>query len=322
MQCLKIWGLAVATLSMIGGGVASAQVGGGVFAFLDNSIQTGSGNSVERSVYAPAEDPSFIVNTSAECASGCGSECGVSCADTCCEPFGKHRHRVFVDYLFLSAMNTDLTYAIPVNGLGAQGTPTGAAAVVSPEYESGFRAGGGWAIDDSTSIVGTFWNFQSDNYDNRRIFPAAGGATQFLNPVLLDPNTLNVVAESSVAESYYDVDFRMVDLAVERLLSAGCSHAINAVVGVRYGRLEQYFRTNYAILGTTTLESNIDFDGIGPRLGLDGKLLISKGFFAYGQGFTNFLVGEFEGDFQQRNTFAGVQSNSSFVDDRIISILE
>jgi hypothetical protein len=224
--------------------------------------------------------------------------------------------------LYLSATDADLKYALPVNDLGTQGTPTGPAAIVSPEYAPGFRVGGGWAIDGCSSITATYWRFASDTSDSRAINPAALGTTLFLNPVLLDPNTINVAAESLRAQASYDIDFQMVDVAYEQLVSHSCSHAINLILGARYGQLDQELRANYSILGGTSVESNINFDGIGPRVGLDGQWMIRRGFFAYGQGAGNFLVGNFNADYQQTNTFAGVQSNTSFEDDRIVSLLE
>ncbi len=270
----------------------------------------------QQSVFAPLESVDRVITASAEC----GTEC--STVEDCCDPFWKHRHRGFVDYLYLSATDVDVNYALPVNALGTTGTPTGPAAIVDPGYESGFRVGGGWAIDDCSSVVATFWNFDSQESDRRAIDPTTPGTTLFLNPVLLDPATINVVSESSRAQAFYDIDFRMADLAYERLISGGCTHSVNMILGARYGELDQELRANYSILGGTMLESNIDFEGVGPRLGLDGKWLIGGGFFAYGQGFGNFLVGDFRADYQQQNTFAGIQSQSSFEDDRIVSLLE
>jgi len=300
----------------------------GVFAFamlLANSVGTAQDNSRETQPVAEGVRPSVdfspgdvdqVITASAACASGCSD------STACCEPFWKHRHRVFGDYLFLSTTDADVNYALPVDDLGTTGTLTGSAAIVSPDYDSGFRVGGGWAIDDCSSVVVTFWNHQSEESDAQAIDPTSTGTTQFLSPVLIDPATINVTGESSRAEAMYDIDFRMVDLAYERLLSGGRSHAVNAVVGARYGQLDQELIANYSILGGTDVESNIDFDGVGPRLGLDGEFLMGGGFFTYGQGFANFLVGDFRADYQQQNTFAGVQSRTSFEDDRIVSLLE
>jgi hypothetical protein len=317
MKREKRWCLFTVAI-LLTGSLARAQDGLETFPHdpADGYARPGRAFMTQPNEYLPLRPVDQILLASAECATECPP------FEECVDPFWKHRHRGFADYLYLSATDVDITYALPVNALGATGTLTGPAAIVDPDYDSGVRVGGGWAIDDCSSVVATFWNYRNDESDRRVLDPTTPGTTLFLNPVLLDPATISVVSESSEAEAFYDIDFRMADLAYERLLSGGCSHAINLILGARYAQLDQELRTNYSILGGTMIESNIDFDGVGPRLGLDGEWLIGGGFFAYGEGIGNFLVGDFQADFQQQNSFAGVQSQTAFEDDRIVSLLE
>lgn len=317
MKSLKQWGI-FAFAIVATSGLASAQVEIGFDGRGDEKpgiIQIEDSHVAPPPVYPISRGPGCTT----ACAPGaCTSGC---CQDTyCCEP--APRHWIFADYLYLSATDVDTNYTIPVNALGTTGTPVGAAAFASPGYDSGFRIGGGWGLDSCTSIVGTYWWFESEESDAVALDPAVSGTTQFLSPVLFDPATINVTGESARAEAFYDIDFQMVDLAVERIISNGCSHEISAFAGARWGQLDQALRTNYSILGGTSVDSTIDFDGIGPRLGLNGEFRTDSGFFTYGQGAANFLVGTFDADFFQQNTFAGVQSNTSFEDDRIVSVLE
>jgi len=323
MKSLKQWGV-FAFAIVATSGLASAQVQLGIDTGGDEKPQyaLAAANSEGDAAEAEATDPAPIYQMSP-----CGSSCSTGCAPMgCTQSCGSCGQRVqpwiFADYLYLSATDVDTNYTIPVNALGTTGTPVGAAAFASPGYDSGFRVGGGWGLDGCTSIVGTYWWFESEESDAVALDPAVSGTTQFLSPVLFDPATINVTGESARAEAFYDIDFQMVDLAVQRIISCGCSHEISAFAGARWGQLDQELRTNYSILGGTTVDSTIDFDGIGPRLGLNGEFRTDSGFFAYGQGAGNFLVGTFDADFLQQNTFAGIQSNTSFEDDRIVSVLE
>jgi hypothetical protein len=90
------------------------------------------------------------------------------------------------------------------------------------------------------------------------------------------------------------------------------------LIGARYAHLEQDFRGDFSILGATTVTTNIEFDGVGPRIGMEGECHAKYGFFVFGRGFANFLVGEFKANYLQTNVFAGVQANTSIEDSRIV----
>jgi hypothetical protein len=97
---------------------------------------------------------------------------------------------------------------------------------------------------------------------------------------------------------------------------------VNAVVGARYAHLSQELRAQYFILGQTNVDSELDFDGIGPRFGLEGEAVSCNGFLVYGNTHANFLVGTFRADYLQSNVFTGSQSFVSIDDNRIVTQLE
>jgi hypothetical protein len=93
-------------------------------------------------------------------------------------------------------------------------------------------------------------------------------------------------------------------------------------LGAQAARLEQNLEAIYQIGGTTTVTSNIIFEGIGPRAGLEGEYHTKCGFYSYGRGFLNLLAGRFEADFLQVNELAGRQAASGIEDDRVVPVTE
>src|SRR5262249_31902584 len=78
----------------------------------------------------------------------------------------------------------------------------------------------------------------------------------------------------------------------------------------------------YQILGTTTVTSHINFDGVGPRTGLEGEYHFRRGLFSYGKGIVDVLAGHFGATYDQHNTFAGQQAHTEVAEDRIVPQLE
>lgn len=238
----------------------------------------------------------------------------------CCDPcLRRHRSGIFADYLYLGATGVDMPYALPVDGLGPVNVLQGQAAVADTKYDSGFRIGGIVALDDCTSIMVTYWHWMSN--DNSKAAFTGGGAP-FLAAQLTDPGTMNVAADSLLARANYDIDLNMVDLVARRALLRTRTTLINAVAGLRWAELNQELRAQYFILGDTRVNSDVDFSGIGPRIGLEGEAVSCSGFLVYGNTHANFLVGTFNADYLQSNIFAGPQSFTSIDDTRIVTQLE
>lgn len=74
--------------------------------------------------------------------------------------------------------------------------------------------------------------------------------------------------------------------------------------------------------GSTAVDTHVNFDGVGPRIGLDGYLCCKHGLYLYGRGSANFIAGHFGADYSQFNTFAGDQGEVDYKNDRIVPILE
>lgn len=236
-----------------------------------------------------------------------------------CPAFWEHRSSVWGEYLFLRPRGTDLVYASTVDGTLATSVPLGDRSVSAFGYASGFRVGLGWAVNQCSSITANYTWYENNTIDSVGL-PGGGGS--FLAAETVHPNTQNVAADSLAATALYDLQLQSADLNFKGLLYGSEDSALNYVVGVKYARMEEDFQGNYAILGTTIVNTNVNFDGMGPRFGFEGEHRVGCGFLGYTKGTVNFLVGTSSADFTQTNVFTGVQARSGLQDSRILTVPE
>ena len=242
--------------------------------------------------------------------------------ECCAPPFWEHTCYLSGDFLYLSTGGVDMEYATHVGGTSATAVPLAPVNIVDPNYEPGFRIGVGRALDQVTSLVANFWYYESGISDTIDLFNAGG--TGFLRPELVHPNTLTVASDRLTATANYDIDFQMAEVAYKALIWGGDCHAVNFYAGVRYANLDQDFQVAYINLDTITVDTEIDFEGIGPQIGLSGERIVGeRGWMLYSKGMATFLVGEYTANFTQRNMTTDVtQAVAGFKDDRIVPQLE
>lgn len=251
------------------------------------------------------------------------SDCGAdSCCDTACCPrtYCGHRCGVFADILYLTARNVDMPYAIPHDGIDPDiAVPVGPVGTANPGYEIGYRVGYNHAISSCSSLMATFTWYESDANSS-----IATNAPNVIHSLVTHPNTLSAATNSQLATARYDIDFQLADIDYRQLYSGGPYHEVNWLVGVRYGHLEQDFRSEQTInVGTTSVDTGVDFDGVGVRFGLEGERSSRcNGLMVYGRGLVNFLSGRFNAEYVQFDTFALTQAATSFKDDRVVPVLE
>lgn len=236
-----------------------------------------------------------------------------------CWEFWEHHNAVWGEYLYLRPRGADVIYATPVDGTLVTSVPVGPQAVAAFGYDSGFRIGGAWAIDRCSSVTATYTWYQASTSDNVSV---AGGGS-FLRAETVHPSTVNVAADSLAAQALYDFNMQSVDLNYKALLWGGDCYAVNYLLGLRYARVEQQFGATYSILGTTTVDTNVDFNGFGPRIGFEGERLLGEsGFLVYSKGSVNFLFGSNSADYLQSNIFTGIQAQTGLRETRIVTVPE
>jgi hypothetical protein len=234
-----------------------------------------------------------------------------------CPPEKCHAIGLFGDFLYLKARGVDVLFARTVDGcIPTAAAPAGALGNVQPTYSPGFRIGGFFGWNDS-SLVATYTWFNSQANES-----VTAPENRVIQALVTLPNTANCASGSQASDARYDIDFQFADLDFRHALCCGPNYAVDWLVGVRYAHLDQDFSANFAVLGTTTVDTHINFDGIGPRIGLAGERIGDCGLLVYGRSSASFLAGHFSSTYTQQNTFVGTQANLSYDNDRIIPILD
>ena len=240
-----------------------------------------------------------------------------------------HRTAVFGDFLYLRPRNAEVAYALPIEGTVALGdeVPMGPVAIVDQEFEPGFRAGGIYRLTEGASIRGQYWFFRSEASDSA----VAVDPNTPLRSLVIHPNTANAAVDIDSATARHDIDFDLVDidyrgliLGCESCCGNLCAVVVNGVVGGRYANMEQEFRSVFTdATGTTAVDSNVEFQGGGIRLGIEAEHhATSNGLFVYGTGTTNLMVGEFSANYRQNSSVNGLEAFSAWEAGRIVPTLD
>lgn len=233
------------------------------------------------------------------------------------------KYSVFGEFLFLHPTGVDMVHAQPQDG-GA--VPLGKLGVTDFHYEPGVRVGGDMAMSSTTSIAGTFTYFESNAVSrvNAPIIPGGGGT---VGSLVHHPGT-GLTASAGPVDARSVLDFQLGDAEYRTRLWQGPQHWVNGGVGLRYGKLEQEFGQTGIFgggaLGTIVTQSDIDFEGGGVKLGIDGGRSIGKrGLSIYGRAGVSPLAGQFHSDYVLHNDTADqTLAQVSWDDDRIVTLLE
>ncbi len=241
-----------------------------------------------------------------------------SCCVKCYE-FWEHRDALWGEFLYLRPRGADVIFATPVDGPITNQRLVGAQAVADFEYDSGFRVGGSWAIDQCSSFTGNYTWYQADSNDGV-ILPGGGS---YLRTDTVHSSTVNVAGDPLSARAHYGFDMQAIDLNYKALLWGGDCHAVNYLFGLKYARVEQELGVAYSELTNTNVDTNVDFNGVGPRFGFEAERSLGDcGVLLYTKGTVNFLFGSSSSNYLQTNDFTIVQVQSSLRETRVVTVPE
>jgi hypothetical protein len=236
----------------------------------------------------------------------CGDNACREACGSCCSVSGL---RVFGDFLYLRPRNAEVVYAVPFDGPvvppPAVPVQVGRIATVDPDYEPAFRVGIERCLSECSSIGVTYTQLDTSTSDSISV-----DAPRVLRSMVIHPSTLDAAEDWLDAAASHDINYKLIDLDYRRLWLCGPRHRVSYVAGARYGRLEQSFRSTFASLGTESIDTDVDFDGAGIRVGLEGERQAAcSGFLVYGRAAASFMAGEFRGRYTQ-----GSNSDPEIVD--------
>ena len=252
---------------------------------------------------------------------GC-KDCDVGCDPICCGSTWEHSTTVWAAALYLRPRNADVPFAVPIDGpissILTNPIQDGAVALLDPDYEIGYTVGFSLALNALTSVSVEYLSLDSSTANEAEI-----SQPRVLRSLVSHPSSLSAAADFGRAEASLGIDLRTLDLNLRHLFVGGDVFAVNYFVGARYGHLAQDFSSTFFETGEEWVDSQVNFDGAGLRLGLETeRRACNHCVHFYGRTSASFLAGRFQTSYFQGQTFDPTQVRTSWEAGRIVPILD
>lgn len=227
---------------------------------------------------------------------------------------------IWGEFLYLRSRDSEVTYGVETNTSVAPPTPpvqVGRVGMIDQTHDPGFRFGVTYMLDETSSLTASWAMVESHRTD--RIDRTS--LSNVIESMVLHPTTVAASSSGTFATGIHDIDFDLVDLEYRGQLSSSEVTDTNFVIGLRYVNLQQQFMHNTDIIGSQSVATDIDFNGLGVRLGLEGERFRHKSrCFFYGKTYVNFIPGEFNAKFDQGQAFDASVVDTLWEAGRLVSI--
>lgn len=272
---------------------------------------------------------SFPVQPATALGTDAGTACteaakGCDCGKPCCPGGGWcYRFSVFADFLYLRARDSEIAYAVEVNtAVPPPGVPVqvGRVGVADMDYEPNWRAGFNWVLDEASLVSVTYTMFEADTHSRTDLTSGLLGTE--IQGLLFHPGTASAASGGISADANYFMSFDLIDADYKELIAYDCYYETNFLIGARYANLEQQLNSSVDINGSQSVQTDIDFDGVGARLGLESVRYSRRGFLAYGKVIGSLLVGNFSAKYDQRDQFDASVVDTAWKAGRMVPILD
>jgi hypothetical protein len=251
------------------------------------------------------------------------AECGSCCLQRCHPARWEHDFSLFADFLYLTARNADVAYGVPIDGPIVGPPPAspiqiGRTGMVEPGYNPGFRIGGSFPLNSPANIRAQWTHWSSDDTDS-----ISTTAPNVIRSLVSHPESQSAATNFLRATSSTDIGFDLADVDYRGPIMCGKYYYVNYLLGGRYANLDQDFSATFSNLGSETVRTDINFNGGGIRLGLEGERYARhSGWKIYGRGAASFVAGTFDGSYTQSQTFDPTVVHTDISVGRIVPILD
>lgn len=254
----------------------------------------------------------------------CDREKKCVCGRECCPGGGWcYRFSVFADFLYLRARDSEVAYAVEVDtAVPPPNVPVqvGRVGVADSDYEPNWRAGFNYVLDEASLITVQYTMFEADTHSRTDLVSGIPGTE--IQGLLFHPGTAAASQGGISSDAFYFLSFDLIDVDYRELIAYDCYYETNFLFGGRYANLEQRLTSSVDINGSQTVQTDIDFDGAGVRLGLESVRYSRRGFLAYGKVIGNLLVGDFSAKYDQRDQFDDSVVDTAWKAGRMVPIVD
>ncbi len=252
---------------------------------------------------------------------GGGMGMGEACQQGCHN--GLPTWDISVDALFLSPRNATVPYGVIFNG-PADLPPPGAVIQVAPPgeilptYTAGIRGSLMVALDDCNSLGCSYLHYENDVYDQ------ISTDIYQIRSLVSQPSTWtsNAVSDWSTAAAQQHIILDVAEIDYKWLVFNDNCTTVSLVAAGRYGSLKQQFGVVFTGNGEEDVNTYLQFEGGGGRLGIECTEAGRLGFSFYGRGSASCLAGSFRSSYVQAEAFAGNVVDTGYRDERLVPILD
>jgi hypothetical protein len=192
---------------------------------------------------------------------------------------------------------------------------------INIDEQAAYRVGFSWCASPGTSLVASYMR-----YENTASSVISANPGNFLNSQVIHPSTLTVGSASLQSSANYSMDYQVLDLAYRHLWTSCDTYALNWLAGIRYGKVEQDLLVQQDVsvaTGLVSVDTDIDFDGFGIMLGVDGERRSAHtGLMVYGRALSSFLAGDWDASYVQVSQLTGGVVANQYKDYRVTPVLE
>jgi hypothetical protein len=248
-----------------------------------------------------------------DCDSACFQECDA----------WAHFTSIYGGLLYLRPRNADVAYGVPIDGPvdaipGNNPIQIGPVGMIDPDYDLGFQVGANLAINAMSSIVVDLMMFDGKTSSQIETAPP-----DVIRSLVSHPSSTSAATDFLAAQADLEVQLDTFDLGLRHLFVGGQVFAVNYSVAARYARLEQAFGSQFINNGEELVHTDIDFDGVGLRLGVDAERhACGRPWRLYGRCAASFLAGKFQASYFQGQSFDPNVVDTSWEAGRIVPVLD
>jgi hypothetical protein len=193
----------------------------------------------------------------------------------------------------------------------------GRTATLNPQFEPGFRVGGGVGFGNCSTIGVAFTHYENNANDAISV-----NSPNVIRAMVMHPSTFDAAADWLDASAHQFIRFNLADIDYRHVFYEDACSSVDYLVGIRYANLNQTFSSQFESAVTANVNTGVDFDGAGFRLGLEAQRTGLLDIFVYGKAAASFLGGEFRGSYLQSNINDGVLAQTDWKEARLVSMLD
>ena len=219
--------------------------------------------------------------------------------------------QVGLEALYQKQANGDFHYALSTDSVTVGTTTTAANSThtTDAEYAWGGHIDLSYLFEGNGRDVRVGYTHHDDTESDSKLLSnlvtgTSLNAIHFEGSTIVTPNAIFTEGWEQ-ARGKSENDYDAIDVTFGQKMDFGTKVTLHAFAGVRWAAIENDDTANYSasndasnITDAARLKLNSDFQGIGPRAGMDGMVRLGGGFSAVGTVGASLLVGDFDQSFK------------------------